>query len=232
MTVHYLLHGYNTTGGTSFVTASISPNAARRTLLVLQTLPDNPAVVPTISGARATWTRKVTSPDPLGTADPKFYVFYGTGAATAEAVTVNFGSGNDQLAINYWFVDLEGYTTDPVVQAVFATSTGGGSPASATLAAFASGSNHTFAIGYVSDTDSILAAGSGFTALQPAPVNGWYDAGLLHSQWVAAADTSVDFSWTVVSANDWDIIAFELAVAGGSPVAPKASNHYRQRRAA
>jgi hypothetical protein len=203
------------TGGIARSTTSVSPTAGSLMLLCMTIAGEPAGPAPTsVSGVCGTWTVATKSGyDGAngGWAHVYWGVATGTGAISATWADDSFGWG-------YNVVEVTGASS--VVQSAQGTGAGTDNDLVATLAAFASGSNWTFAFG-VGDASasagSAFLAGAGFTELVSSDTQtqfGFHKA----CEWQEAADTSVEM--TMANNGVWGIIALEIGVAAAGTSVP------------
>lgn len=198
-----LTTGADIDGGSSSVTASISPTA---NALLLLTIDQRTGITadpnqPTVSGNGLTWVAVDTIVyDTTTSSRKRISVFRALGASpSAGAVTIDFGGQANTDA--HWSIDqLTGVDTSgtngsgAIVQVVTAKDETGTAPSlTVTLAAFGHAENATFGAFGVS-TNTALAVGSGFTLGGTA--QSFAGSSAVLSEYKISNDTSVDISMT------------------------------------
>lgn len=195
----------DTGGGSTFNTASLGSGTGVTRLVSIRTY--GATGITSITGDGLTYSQIATAQSPADSGLDS-WLWVGTGNPTAGALTVTLAGGTG-LFYSYVVESVAGAdTTSPIVQNVPATGTG--TTASATLAAFGSGSNGTYAmVGLASS--STFTPGTGFTELNDFA--GIFATYRHFTEWRADADTSPDA--TISASADWEMIAIEIAQAGG-----------------
>lgn len=154
-------------GGTSFSTASITPNANTVTLIAFTAR--NGSGVPTVSsvsGCGLTWS--LVGSIQWGSNYRKLFVYAGVGTPSTGAITVNYGQS---CPSNWVVLELANASvTAPVVQSN--TNTANATSITVTLGAFQSPINATMGFFANEGTDNDLSAGSGFTSFTNGDSNG------------------------------------------------------------
>lgn len=204
------------TTGSSATTASVSPGANRLQLLHVQAHPAGGPGYATVTGCGLTWVSVDQHNYDVGGGDTQM-LYRALGASPSSgALTIDFGSGNDQLEICWSLAEFDGVDTSgtdgsgAIVQAVKATGTG--TAPAATLAAFGDAGNATYGAAACGSAGWPLAAGTGFTELHnlQGPTVGLVTL----SEFRADNDTSVDASSASAT---WGVIAAELKAAPTGP---------------
>lgn len=174
-------------GGSSIVTASVTPTANRLVLAAVSSKYTFGGTLPTVSGNSLTYVQVAT----LANSDYRITLFRAMGASPAAgAVTASFG-GISQIESSITVTEFGGVLTsgtngaDAVAQS--ATDSNISAGLTVTLSSFVRSSNGTFGA-FFKDLNSALSAGSGFTAL----ASGNSGSGAYLTEFQAANDTSVD----------------------------------------
>lgn len=213
VTAAVVTNGSDGTTGTSAVTASVSPEANKLQLLHVHAHPAGGPSFPTsITGCSLTWNLLQEHNYSAGGGDVQsLYYAIGSSPSTG-SITIDFGTGNDQLEITWSLVEFGGVDTgSPIVQSAKAAGTS--TTAAVTLATFASSENATYGAAAAGSGGFPLGVGSGFTSLHnfQGPTVGL----LTLSEWRADNDTSVDAS--VGASVDWGMIGVEIRAAPSGP---------------
>lgn len=207
----------NTTDGTSFATASVSPAANR--LLLLGVFAASPLADAT--GATFTiadfdglaWTAHGAGQE-YNTASRAFRLqlfSLQTGGSAPAAGTIGITASETVEGAGWVVVQVEGTATPSVVQVVYAGGAGSAT-LTATLAALADAANATGGFGGI-DTNNAFTPGAGYTELAGTDLGVASPSGRMAFEYAAPGSTTVDM--TAAAASDWALAAFELSEAGG-----------------
>lgn len=205
------------TTGSSATTASVAPGANRLQLLHVHAHPAGGPAYATVTGCGLTWESVDQHNYDVSGGDTQM-LYRAMGASPSSgALTIDFGTGNDQLEICWSLAECDGVDTSgtngsgAVVQAVKAS--GSSTAPAATLAAFGDAANATYGAVVGGSAGWPLAGGSGFTELHnfQGPTVGL----LTLSEFRADNDTSVDAS--AGASTTWGVIAVELKAAATGP---------------
>ena len=197
-TAQLLVNGSNS-AGTSYETASVTIVQGRLNLLsVANAYVGGVAAIPTVTGASQTWTQVVTQIDAANVR--RVTIFRSLGVGSSGALTIDFG-GQTQLSC-YWTVDSfrdidksGANGENAIVQSAGATNSGSQSGITVTLSAFANANNAAFGAIRTGLGMAGFAQGSGFSLA--SNFNG--SSAILNTEWKNSSDTTVDWTWTLVS---------------------------------
>lgn len=193
-----LTSGADSTNGTVYTTASVSPSGGR--LQVLAVYITRSAGIPstgtTVTGCGLTWAQITTVSNNTGSDSSRLMLFRAMGSPSAGALTITAPEG--QLRAGWSLTEFENVETsgsdgaDAVIQS--ANDQNGGATltgATITLSAFGNAANAAFgAIGVTAS--GAVTEGSGFTELSENTVE---TVSQLQAEWKDAQDTTVDWSW-------------------------------------
>lgn len=224
-----LTSGFDTVGGTSSATASVSPTANRLVLLGLAAgfSPTTNAAVPTsISGAGLTFTLVDSEVDTTNGLAIALYRAMEASPSTG-AITMSFANSTSWAIWNVWEhagIDTGGSNgSAAIVQAnTNVDGTVSASSLSVSLSAFGSATNGAAAIHFWANFSGSPASATPDTGWTEIYDDGTTDSGPvsfeLQSQWRATSDTSAGVTWS--GAGYLASIAAEIKEAG-SAVVPK-----------
>lgn len=199
----------DTTDGTTYTTASITP-AANALVLVNTTIIDSVgAGTVALSGNGLTY---VEIGNRTQAATRRHQLFRAMGSApTAGAVTLSItgNSGTNEFAlwsiVEFGNVDTTGTNgSGAIVQTPVGNSGAALTSLTVTLAAFSDVNNATYGSFRINTTDTFVV-GTGFTKLASANINDSVEGNqTMMTEWRVDNDTTVDASWTAsVGANGW-----------------------------
>lgn len=202
-----------------WIIPSVSP--AGNQLLCLQLADASGMTVTAVSGNSQTWSQ-VTGAGGSNTSDWgggnfREFVFEGIGTPSSGTITITV-TGGDPYAITYQLMDVTGGNPSAVV-VQSNKATGASTAPSVTLSAFDGSSDTT--VGWciaAAGGASTISPGTGFTELNEYR-RGAFTADMA-TEWQAAADTTVDATFTGGS-KTWYMYGFELSEATGGGSKPK-----------
>jgi len=218
-----LTSSQDTTNGSSFSTASITPTANRLVLLCLRTRRSGAIPDPAITGNGLTWVA-INRKDynTVGTPVEHVFIYRALGASpSAGAVTIDTSAVGAQTSASWAITEFSGIDTSgtngsgAIVQS--ATASGDASTGlTPTLSAFGNANNGAFMCTGVSDNTGVTPEGT-WTELSDTGNNdgGGADTFGLQSQWIASNDTSPNATWTSMDAA---AIAVEIKAAASAVV--------------
>jgi hypothetical protein len=202
-----LTSGFDLGGGTSTLSASISP-AANSKIVVAVTSYDGGSgnTSMAVSGLGLTWATKINGANYEGGGSGRVWVFEAYGSPSAGQLTFTFTADS---FLN-WVVDnITGTVSASTANTNVDDNGGVGTAVSATLGAFAHASNGTWAYCLAHDGTTI-EPGTGFTEVQQrTAIFDWEDATMFRD----SNDTSVDA--TIGASVQWGIAAIEIADTAG-----------------
>lgn len=208
------------TDASSYATASVTLDANRLALLFVNLTrgsSTNPNT-PTVTGGGVTWVQVATLVyGAVGATRTSLTLFRAMGTPSAGALTIDCGGathlGASWSLMEFGNVDQTGTNgSGAVVQS--ATNSAAATTLTATLAAFGSASNATYgALANGTASSTARTAGTGFTKFHDYA--GSTNADFPHAtEFSAANDTTVDFSWTTSSASG--VVGAEIKYASAA----------------
>lgn len=215
VTTNHLTTSGNTSAGTAYSSASISPTGNRLVLAAIAHSASGVQPVPTISGGGMTTWNQVNTVEINGFV--RISVFRALQSSPSSgALSITFSASQDRCA--WSIVELIGIDTggsngsNAVVQSATGAVSGSGTSVTATLGDFSNVGNATFGAAVVqSNPERTISPGSGFTEIAEynAPAGNFI---AIQTEFKNTNDTTVDITASGV-ANHLGIIGLEIAVA-------------------
>jgi hypothetical protein len=212
-----LLATTGTATASSYNTASVNVVAGRLYLLTVHSRRNTAAdaAIPTVTGAGQTWEQVDTHPYSAATRNRVTVFRCLPTSNNSGALTIDFGGETQTFAA--WILDeftgtmLGSNGANAIFQVVDSEDTGSPTSHTVTLAAFASASNATYGCGLFGAPATAITPGSGFTEMAEFLETGSTGNNIMHSEFKATSDTSVD--WTFTAAIVLGTFGIEIAAA-------------------